>query len=218
MSRTFSLSFFLTTPAKKPRTECCCQSVAFMIAAMVAPFGRRSMASTVACLEERASRGRAGLEVAVLAFDDPPALAGRFAGRGDLAADADFVAGLTFVLLAIWLSLHGRQHHLLPPPQARRIGRAREPWSLSAAISPICAAGNVSVPMDTLTLCRAPKSSDERAIFWLFWRFRDHKVIPRFSRSEGALVLALVVLHRPQPSQGERDRYSFLPSLFIRNW
>src|SRR3984885_1790834 len=32
----FSLSFFLTTPAKKPRTECCCQSVAFTTAAMVA--------------------------------------------------------------------------------------------------------------------------------------------------------------------------------------
>jgi hypothetical protein len=33
-------SFFRATPAKKPRTECCCQPVAFMIAAMVAPWGR----------------------------------------------------------------------------------------------------------------------------------------------------------------------------------
>src|SRR6266403_5188866 len=47
-----SLSFFLTTPAKKPRTECCCQSVAFMIAAMVVPFGCRSIPRTVSCFDE----------------------------------------------------------------------------------------------------------------------------------------------------------------------
>src|SRR5207302_6419687 len=47
-----SLSFFLTTPAKKPRTECCCQSVAFMIAAIVAPLGSRSIASTLSCLDD----------------------------------------------------------------------------------------------------------------------------------------------------------------------
>src|SRR5215472_11049334 len=35
-----SWSFLRTTPAKNPRTECCCQPVAFMIAAMVAPSGR----------------------------------------------------------------------------------------------------------------------------------------------------------------------------------
>src|SRR5712671_3269213 len=51
----FSLSFFLITPAKKPRTECCCQSVAFMIAAIVVPFGCCNMPSTVSCLEEAAN-------------------------------------------------------------------------------------------------------------------------------------------------------------------
>src|SRR6266849_8432355 len=45
-------SFFLTTPARKPRTECCCQSVAFMIAAIVAPFGWRSIPRTVSCFDE----------------------------------------------------------------------------------------------------------------------------------------------------------------------
>src|SRR5258705_13382101 len=49
----FSLSFFLTTPAKKPRTECCCQSVAFMMAAIVVPFGCRSSPSTASCLDDR---------------------------------------------------------------------------------------------------------------------------------------------------------------------
>src|ERR1700730_9832645 len=51
----FSLSFFLTTPAKKPRTECCCQSVTFMIAAIVVPFGCRNIPSTVSCLDEPAN-------------------------------------------------------------------------------------------------------------------------------------------------------------------
>jgi hypothetical protein len=32
-----SPSFLRTTPAKKPRTECCCHPVVFMMAAIVAP-------------------------------------------------------------------------------------------------------------------------------------------------------------------------------------
>src|SRR3954453_17753577 len=50
--RRFRLSFFLTTPAKKPRTECGCQSVAFMIAAIVVPLGSWSIASTASCLDD----------------------------------------------------------------------------------------------------------------------------------------------------------------------
>src|SRR3954454_18225855 len=49
-----SLSFFLTTPPKKPRTECCCQSVAFMMAATVVPLGSPSIFSTADCLEAEA--------------------------------------------------------------------------------------------------------------------------------------------------------------------
>src|ERR1700730_7648007 len=48
----FNLRFFLTTPAKNPRIECCCQPVAFMIAAIVVPFGCRSIPSTVSFLVE----------------------------------------------------------------------------------------------------------------------------------------------------------------------
>src|SRR5215831_2491333 len=47
----FSFRRLLTTPAKKPRTECCCQPVAFIIAAIVAPSGRLSSLITAACLE-----------------------------------------------------------------------------------------------------------------------------------------------------------------------
>src|SRR5260370_32983866 len=43
-------SFLRTTPARKPRTECCCQSVAIMIAAIVVPAGARSIAMIRACL------------------------------------------------------------------------------------------------------------------------------------------------------------------------
>src|ERR1700716_4596582 len=45
-------SFFFTTPAKKPRTECCCQPVAFMIATIVVPFGSYSIFSTADCLDD----------------------------------------------------------------------------------------------------------------------------------------------------------------------
>src|ERR1700731_4388600 len=43
-------SFLRTTPAKKPRTECCCQPVAFMIVAIVVPLGCLSRARTASCL------------------------------------------------------------------------------------------------------------------------------------------------------------------------
>src|SRR5260370_41889348 len=39
-----------TTPARKPRTECRCQSVAVMSAAIVAPVGVLSIAMMLACL------------------------------------------------------------------------------------------------------------------------------------------------------------------------
>src|SRR5215208_4632309 len=47
----FSFSFLRTMPARKPRTECCCQPVAFIIAAIVAPSGDRSIVITRACFE-----------------------------------------------------------------------------------------------------------------------------------------------------------------------
>src|ERR1700734_1795636 len=47
----FKLRRLRTTPARKPRTECCCQPVALAIASMVAPAGDRSIAMTCDCLE-----------------------------------------------------------------------------------------------------------------------------------------------------------------------
>src|SRR6202022_3941832 len=103
-------SFFLTTPAKKPRTECCCQSVAFVIAAIVAPFGSYSIFSTADCFDDEdagdfddAAFETAAL-VAAVGFDRVGTLllAGCFTVRDDLrAVFADFDFDL---LVAIWLS------------------------------------------------------------------------------------------------------------------
>src|SRR5258708_5158517 len=60
-----SLSFLRTTPARKPRTECCCHSVAVARDAIVAPAGVRSIAMTWSCLVPSRATG----------FDD--AVAGR---------------------------------------------------------------------------------------------------------------------------------------------
>src|ERR1700730_5904295 len=87
-------SFFLTTPAKKPRTECCCQSVAFMIAAIVVPFGSYSIFSTADCFDDEDVGDfdyavfEAAAFVAGVGFDRVGAvlLAGRFSVREDLRA------------------------------------------------------------------------------------------------------------------------------------
>src|SRR4030088_1693706 len=82
-------SFFLTTPAKKPRTECCCQSVTFMIAAIVVPLGSCSIFSTADCLdvEDAGDFDDAAFEVsalvAALCFETL-LLAARFNMREDL--------------------------------------------------------------------------------------------------------------------------------------
>jgi hypothetical protein len=47
----FSFRRLRTTQARKPRTECGCQPVAFIIAAIVAPVGDWSMAMTRDCVE-----------------------------------------------------------------------------------------------------------------------------------------------------------------------
>src|SRR5437879_9234152 len=101
-------SFFFTTPAKKPRTECCCQPVAFMIAAIVVPLGSCSIFSTADCFddEDAGDFDDAAFEpTAAVGFDRVGTLllVGCFTVRDDLRtvfADFDFD-----LLVAIWLSL-----------------------------------------------------------------------------------------------------------------
>jgi hypothetical protein len=91
----------LTTPAKKPRTECCCQLIAFMIAAIVVPFGSYSIFSTADCLDDEdvgdfdEAVFEAAALVAAAGFDRarPLFLAACFTVRDDLRvvfADFDF--------------------------------------------------------------------------------------------------------------------------------
>src|SRR3981081_3176849 len=96
----FNFSFFLITPAKKPRTECCCQSVAFMMASMVVPLDWRSRPITVSCLEERSDAVFA-FEATGLAeaFGDFPVLGMGWPDRA--LGDFDFGFALRG---AIWLS------------------------------------------------------------------------------------------------------------------
>src|SRR6202011_1036410 len=92
-------SFLRTTPARKPRTECCCHSVAVMIAAIVAPAGIRNIARMRACLvsdrvevfgDECADRER-GLDLLVVrATERVEAL--------DLDFDSNFVMGSSEVM------------------------------------------------------------------------------------------------------------------------
>src|ERR1700730_6211070 len=50
-------SFFFTAPARNPRTLCCCQSVARIISAMLAPSGWLSRVSTRSCFGNRSTVG-----------------------------------------------------------------------------------------------------------------------------------------------------------------
>src|SRR5205823_14571863 len=105
-----------TTPARKPRTECCCHPVAVMRAAMVAPAGVRSIARMRACLvsvrvvDVDCTERERGLDL--LGF--------RAAARVEgLDFDLDFVIGSSEVL---------RRHppHHLSPAQATPAGRDPE--------------------------------------------------------------------------------------------
>src|SRR5260370_33239020 len=60
-----SLRRLRTTPARNPCTECCCQPVAFIIAAIVAPAGDCSIAMMRDCFDPGSALcGRGGLAIA----------------------------------------------------------------------------------------------------------------------------------------------------------
>src|SRR6516165_6739897 len=103
-----SPSFFLTTPAKKPRTEFGCQPVAFEIAAMVVPPLAWSRPRTRSCLVVPPLE-RDAVCVLFFVFD-----LSCFAG----------LRGLGVVLDLAMKNLRGRRHHrrttLTPPRSATR--------------------------------------------------------------------------------------------------
>src|SRR5258705_10834106 len=107
-------SFFFTTPARKPRTECCCQSVAFMIALMVVPFGSYSIFSTADRLddEDAGDFDDAAFEAAALIAAVGFGRGGTLLLGGGFSARDGFCAGFSgfcFGLrVGIWLSLGSR--------------------------------------------------------------------------------------------------------------
>src|SRR6516225_6024744 len=88
-----SPSFFFTTPAKKPRTECGCQPVTFEMAAMVVPPLAWSRPRTRSCLDIAPPECGA---VCVLFF------------VFDLSCFAGLVRGLGLVLNLAMKDLRGR--------------------------------------------------------------------------------------------------------------
>src|SRR5262249_39029101 len=114
-------SFFRTTPAKKPRTECCCQPVAFMMAAIVAPLGWLSRARTASCL--------VGLRFA------PATLSLFFTGFFARRLPDARLAFLEVLLCNILGSFHRLRRHQPPsPPKPRTGDTAGEAGSRNEAI------------------------------------------------------------------------------------
>src|SRR4029079_1021626 len=96
-------NFLRTTPAKKPRTECCCHPVTFMIAAIFFPLACLSRPRTVSCLVRPRVEPEATLTL----------LAGFFARLGD--APFSLLAVLRCdISRSFRLRRHTRRHHRSP--------------------------------------------------------------------------------------------------------
>src|SRR5262245_5143597 len=132
-----SLRRLRTTPARKPCTECDCQPVAFVSAAMVAPPGERSMSIAADCFVPRwAAATRLSFCPALLCF-------GRLLdGAADLAVVlffAVFVIGISFGSVAA-CRLHCRSPAVALKPAGRDSGatKARRKQASSAPITSKC--------------------------------------------------------------------------------
>src|ERR1700719_3234245 len=103
-------SFFFTVPARNPRTLCCCQSVACIISAMLAPLGWLNSVSTRSCLVTRSALGSSAF-LSVLAaatrsaFDstDRGGFLAVAAGDVTLRRDAVFDWALLFLGAALFV-------------------------------------------------------------------------------------------------------------------
>jgi hypothetical protein len=109
----FESELFCTTPAKKPRTECCCQPVAFITAAMVVPVGERSNSTTRACFELRSPFSFRSFNGVVLVD------CGGWAAtvRAVTASGARLLVGFGIGIL------HSGSRGILPPPPKPHLGR-----------------------------------------------------------------------------------------------
>ena len=112
-------SFLRTTPAKNPRTECCCHPVAVMIAAIVAPVDDRSIATMRACLVSGRDAVFAGAGAVRVRDSDLPAF------RGDERVAA-LVFELGLVMGSSEVTRHHPPHHLSPAQASHPAGQDPE--------------------------------------------------------------------------------------------
>src|SRR6185369_13885395 len=127
-------NFLRTTPAKKPRTECCCHPVTFMIAAIVVPLACLSRPRTVSCLVRPRVEPEATLTL----------LAGFFARLGD--APFSLLAVLRCDIFEI-LSLATAHAPSPPKPHSGAIASGAGSETRQKAL----------INTATLTLCLQPK-------------------------------------------------------------
>jgi hypothetical protein len=134
--------------ARKPRTECCCQSVAVIIAAIVAPAGFCSIAMMRACFVSRLVAGRGD------------AVADRLRGAGLAALRAtERLAAFGLDLAWSWDPLRFARrrppHHLSPTRQNRPtgLGPKSPPQWLSLYSNAQFAAHCQSIPSNKIARC-----------------------------------------------------------------
>src|SRR5882757_5630710 len=128
----FSFRRLRTTAVRKPRTECFCQPVAFIIAAMVAPVGVRSIATTRDCFES-------GLLLLALALPT-----GFWVGFADGAGVADDEVSLLLadadigILRLVRFTAASRRITEAPPRRSSRRGRIPgRPWCPEVTTVPL---------------------------------------------------------------------------------
>jgi hypothetical protein len=163
-----------TTPARKPRTECDCQPVAFVSAAMVAPLGERSISMAADCfVPGRTAATRLPFGPALLGF-------GRLLdGVVDLAAVrffAVFVIGISFGSGAT-SRLHRRSPAKALKPAGRDPGAASAPEASTVALR---SQRNAS-PFWIILLLRLPAT--ERGMIRWGWGALDFELFESLYRS-----------------------------------
>ena len=156
----FSFNRLRTTPARKPRTECCCQPVAFIMAAIVAPSGDCSIAITRDCFEPVS----AGF---LLVLDVAQSLIGRDAVCRSGTGVASSVAAARFFADFVIGILHSVQAACAAPPKPRLGHQAGGAGSREPLKCP---------ELSTVPLCLPRNASPFWIILLLSWRDVEHLV------------------------------------------
>jgi pimeloyl-ACP methyl ester carboxylesterase len=194
LESSFSFSFFRTMPARNPRTECCCQPVAFIIAAIVVPLGDRSIVITCDCIEPAAG---------FLHLRSPEVGDEGFAAGTNAADVVDgFFAGFDMRSSVRFMRLLGRTTDAPPQPQGRRAG------SLDASGSTIGVVSDSPKPSPNGRRFHSRAIANSKRLFYDY-RF-NVSAYPKWQAWLKAAQPKLLVLwgkYDPSFDIGEPDRY-----------